>query len=121
MNCGTLSDGCCGTLTCGSCTAPQTCAGNGVFNVGGNAASTATMTLSATGRSGESVFSTPSGLTIAVDSTGSATFAVGTKITLQATNGPRRDLVRRGRQQGRQNANVRIHTQANTTEMANVQ
>src|SRR5205823_8468457 len=33
-NCGTISNGCGGTLTCGSCTAPQTC-GGGVANVCG--------------------------------------------------------------------------------------
>src|SRR5262249_57345686 len=32
-NCGTIADGCGGTLTCGSCTAPQTCGGRGVANV----------------------------------------------------------------------------------------
>jgi hypothetical protein len=32
-NCGQISDGCGGTLTCGSCTAPQTCGGGGVTNV----------------------------------------------------------------------------------------
>ena len=34
-NCGTISDGCGHTLTCGSCTAPQTCSGGGVANVCG--------------------------------------------------------------------------------------
>jgi hypothetical protein len=48
---------------------------------------TATLTVTASGRSGESVRSTPSGLTVAVGSTGSATFAVGTSITLSVTNG----------------------------------
>src|SRR4029077_7461984 len=34
-NCGTISNGCGGTLTCGVCTAPQTCGGAGVANVCG--------------------------------------------------------------------------------------
>lgn len=32
-DCGTISDGCGGTLTCGTCTAPSTCGGDGVPNV----------------------------------------------------------------------------------------
>jgi peptidoglycan/xylan/chitin deacetylase (PgdA/CDA1 family) len=34
-NCGTISDGCSGTLTCGSCSSPQTCGGGGTANVCG--------------------------------------------------------------------------------------
>ena len=34
-NCGTPSDGCSGTLSCGSCTSPQTCGGGGTANVCG--------------------------------------------------------------------------------------
>src|SRR5262245_47569893 len=34
-NCGTISDGCGHTLTCGSCTAPQSCGGGGIPNVCG--------------------------------------------------------------------------------------
>src|SRR5207249_2342423 len=34
-NCGTIPNGCGGTLTCGVCTAPQTCGGGGVANVCG--------------------------------------------------------------------------------------
>jgi probable HAF family extracellular repeat protein len=34
-NCGTISDGCGNTLTCGSCTEPQSCGGGGVANVCG--------------------------------------------------------------------------------------
>ncbi len=34
-NCGSVSDGCGGTLSCGTCTAPQTCGGNNVPNVCG--------------------------------------------------------------------------------------
>jgi hypothetical protein len=88
-NCGTISDGCGGTLTCGTCTAPQTCCGGGVANVcgGGTTASTAQLTLSATGRSGESVSSSPVGLTVNVGTTGSASFATSTLVTLTVSNG----------------------------------
>ena len=86
-NCGTIPDGCGGTLTCGVCTAPQTCGGGGVANVCGVAApNTALLTLTATGRAGESVLSTPAGLNVPVGKTGSASFPVGTSITLSATN-----------------------------------
>lgn len=34
-NCGSLSDGCGGTLDCGSCAAPATCGGSGIANVCG--------------------------------------------------------------------------------------
>jgi len=89
-NCGTIPDGCGGTLTCGVCTAPLTCGGGGVANVCGTGApapATAALTLTATGRAGETVSSTPAGLSVPVGSTGSATFPVGTSIRLGVTNG----------------------------------
>jgi len=87
-NCGTISDGCGGTLTCGSCTAPQTCGGGGVPNVcSSGTASTTQLTLSATGRSGESVSSSPTGLKVTVGTTGSASFATGTAVTMTVSNG----------------------------------
>jgi hypothetical protein len=51
----------------------------------------ATITVTATGRSGERVISNPSGINVTVGSTGSASFAIGTPLTLSATNG--RDVV----------------------------
>src|SRR5207237_1865526 len=90
-NCGTIPDGCGGTLTCGVCTAPQTCGGGGVANVCGGgtpAPATTAPTLTATGRAGETVSSTPAGLSVPVGSTGPATFPVGSSVTLRATNGP---------------------------------
>ena len=39
-NCGTISDGCGGTLTCGGCTSPQICGGGGVANVCGPCSAT---------------------------------------------------------------------------------
>jgi hypothetical protein len=52
---------------------------------------TATLTLTASGRSGERVTSSPAGLSVAVGSTGSASFTVGASITLTVSNG--RDAV----------------------------
>ena len=54
-------------------------------------AQTATLTVTATGRSGEQVISSPAGINVSVGSSGSASFATGTAITLSATNG--RDVV----------------------------
>jgi len=52
---------------------------------------TATLTVTATGRSGERVTSNPTGINVAVGSSGSASFVTGTAITLSATNS--RDVV----------------------------
>jgi FG-GAP-like repeat len=51
----------------------------------------ATLTVTATGRGGERVTSSPAGISVAVGSTGSAPFAVGTRVTLSATN--QRDVI----------------------------
>lgn len=50
-----------------------------------------TLTVTASGRSGERVISSPAGINVTVGSSGSALFATGTAITLSATNG--RDVV----------------------------
>src|SRR4029077_569273 len=47
---------------------------------------TATLTVSATGRNGETVSSTPSGISVRVGSTGSATFNAGTAVTLRVNS-----------------------------------
>ena len=47
---------------------------------------TATLTVTATGRSGERVTSSPAGINVNVGSTGSASFNLGTSITLRVTN-----------------------------------
>jgi hypothetical protein len=52
---------------------------------------TATLTVTASGRNGERVLSSPAGINVAVGSTGSASFATGTSITLSVSNG--RDAV----------------------------
>jgi hypothetical protein len=48
---------------------------------------TATLTVAATGRSGERVTSSPAGINVAVGSTGSASFTTGTSITMSVSNG----------------------------------
>jgi trimeric autotransporter adhesin len=48
---------------------------------------TATLTVTATGRTGERVLSTPAGISVPVGSSGTASFAVGTSITLSVSNG----------------------------------
>ena len=50
-------------------------------------AQTVTLTVTATGRSGERVVSSPAGINVSVGSTGSAPFASGTSITLSVSNG----------------------------------
>jgi hypothetical protein len=47
----------------------------------------ATLTLTATGRSGETVVSAPSGVSVRTGSSGTASFATGTSVTLQASSG----------------------------------
>ena len=49
-------------------------------------AATARLTVTATGRSGHSVTSTPAGINVRVGRSGSANFAVGTAITLRVSN-----------------------------------
>jgi hypothetical protein len=49
-NCGSISDGCGGTLPCGSCTSPQTCGGGGVANVCGGGSSCTPTTCAAQGK-----------------------------------------------------------------------
>jgi hypothetical protein len=48
---------------------------------------TATLTVTATGRSGERITSSPAGISVAVGSTGSASFNLGTTVTLTVSNG----------------------------------
>jgi hypothetical protein len=43
--------------------------------------------VTATGRSGERITSTPAGINVSVGSTGSASFATGTSIVLGVSNG----------------------------------
>jgi len=48
---------------------------------------TATLTVTASGRTGERVTSSPAGINVAVGSSGSASFTTGTSITLTVSNG----------------------------------
>jgi hypothetical protein len=50
-------------------------------------AQTAALTVSASGRSGERVVSSPAGINVATGSSGSASFTVGSSVTLSVTNG----------------------------------
>jgi hypothetical protein len=121
-NCGSISNGCSGTLNCGTCTAPQTCGGGGVPNVcGGGSASTAQLTVTATGRSGESVSSSPAGLRVNVGTTGSASFATGSSVTLTVSNG--RDAIWSGgcSSGGQKTKSCSLTLNAATSVTANVQ
>jgi hypothetical protein len=84
------------------------------------AAQGATLTVTATGRSGERVTSSPAGINVSVGSTGSATFATGTSITLSVTNG--RDAVWSGAcSSGNKQKTCTFTLNANASVTANVQ
>ena len=72
-------------------------------------AQTATLSVTATGRSGERVSSSPAGISVAVGSTGSATFNTGTSITLSATNGRDVDLVGCMLERRQQGEDLHVH------------
>ena len=82
---------------------------------------TSTLTLTASGRSGETVNSTPSGLKVAVGSTGSASFATGTSVTLSVSNG--RDAIWSGAcsSQGNKTKTCTFTLNATASVSANVQ
>jgi hypothetical protein len=82
---------------------------------------TATLTVTASGRSGETVGSTPAGLKVAVGSTGSASFATGTTITLSVSNG--RDAIWSGAcsSNGNKTKTCTFTLNANASVSANVQ
>ena len=82
---------------------------------------TATLTVTATGRGGERVTSTPTGINVAVGSTGSASFAIGTTITLRATN--ERDVIWSGAcsSGGNKTKSCTFTLNGNATVTANVQ
>jgi hypothetical protein len=84
-NCGAIPDGCGGTLTCGACSGSQTCGGGGAANVCGGSATSATLTLSVSGRNG-TVTSTPAGLSVSSGNSESANFDIGTTITLRSND-----------------------------------
>jgi hypothetical protein len=82
---------------------------------------TVAVTVSATGRSGERVTSSPSGISVAVGSTATASFASGTTITLSVTNG--RDAIWSGAcsSGGNKAKTCRFTPTANASVNANVQ
>jgi len=82
---------------------------------------TATLTLNATGRSGERVTSTPAGINVRVGSSGSASFSVGTSITPRATTD--RDVIWSGAcsSGGSKTKTCTFTLSGNTTITANVQ
>jgi hypothetical protein len=82
---------------------------------------TATLTVTATGRSGERVTSSPTGINVAVGSTGSASFVIGTAITLSATN--ERDVIWSGAcsSGGNKTKTCTFTLNGNATVTANVQ
>ena len=82
---------------------------------------TATLTVTAAGRGGERVTSTPAGISVTVGSSGSASFTVGTSITLRATN--ERDVIWSGAcsSGGSKTKTCTLTLNGNTTVTANVQ
>ena len=84
-------------------------------------AQTVTLTVNASGRSGERVTSTPTGISVNVGSSGTASFATGTSITLQVTNG--RDAIWSGAcsSGGNKTRTCTFTANANATVNANVQ
>ena len=82
---------------------------------------TASLTVTATGRGGERITSTPAGINVAVGSSGSASFAVGTTITLRATN--ERDVIWSGAcsSGGQKTKTCSFALNANASVTANVQ
>ncbi|HEX7890075.1 MAG TPA: hypothetical protein VF522_12010 [Ramlibacter sp.] len=85
------------------------------------ATGTATLTVSASGRGGERITSTPAGISVAVGSTGSAAFAAGASVTLAVTNG--RDAIWSGAcsSNGNKARTCTLTLNANGSVAANVQ
>jgi hypothetical protein len=80
-----------------------------------------TLTVTATGRSGERVTSSPAGINVSVGTTGSASFNTGTSITLSVTNG--RDAIWSGAcsSGGNKTKTCTFTLNANATVTSNVQ
>ena len=81
----------------------------------------ATLTVTASGRSGERVTSSPTGINVSVGSSGSASFATGTSITLAVSNG--RDAIWSGAcsSGGSKQKTCTFTLSANASVSANVQ
>ena len=82
---------------------------------------TSTLTVTASGRSGERITSTPAGINVTVGSSGSASFANGTSITLKDVNG--RDVIWSGAcsSGGNKTKSCTFTLNANASVTANVQ
>jgi len=82
---------------------------------------TVTLTVTATGRSGERVISTPTGINVRVGSSGAAPFNAGTSMTLSVSNN--RDAVWSGAcsSSGQKRRNCSYTLNANSAVTANVQ
>ena len=80
-----------------------------------------TLTVTASGRSGERITSSPAGISVSVGSTGSATFGSGTSITLSVSNG--RDAIWSGAcsSGGNETKSCTLTLNADATVTANVQ
>jgi hypothetical protein len=80
-----------------------------------------TVTVSATGRSGETVVSTPAGVSVASGTTGSAQFAAGTSVTLRVSSG--RDVIWSGAcsSGGNKTKTCTFTANANASVTANIQ
>ncbi len=80
-----------------------------------------TLTVTATGRSGETVVSTPSGLSVRTGSTGTAAFVNGTSVALRVSSG--RDVVWSGAcsSGGNKTKTCTLTLTANATVTANIQ
>ena len=80
-----------------------------------------TVTVSATGRSGETVVSTPTGVSVASGTTGSAQFAAGTSVTLRVSSG--RDVIWSGAcsSGGNKTKTCTFTANANASVTANIQ
>jgi len=80
-----------------------------------------TVTVSATGRSGETVVSTPAGVSVASGTTGSAQFPAGTSVTLRVSSG--RDVIWSGAcsSGGNKTKTCTFTANANASVTANIQ
>ena len=91
------------------------------FTPQGSATTTATLTVTASGRSGERITSSPAGINVSVGSTGSASFNTGTSITVSVTNG--RDAIWSGAcsSGGNKRSSCTFTLNGNASVSANVQ
>jgi hypothetical protein len=86
--CGSVPNGCGGTLSCGTCTGGTACGGGGTANVCGGSTSTAVLSVTATGGGGD-ITTTPSAGIKASSGRPASTgvFDIGTSITLKTSDG----------------------------------